>query len=98
MLTADKEKEGSDISESSEIEAAVNQATATLHGIKPENANSGSCLGPTPTSEVNLEGSPAKAFLGSGSPVSIVSLEFFIKACVQNRKTGESLAEWGGES
>ena len=95
MLTADKETEGSDISESSEIEAAVNQATATLHGIKPENANSCSRLGPTPTSEVNLEGSPAKAFLDSGSPVSIVSLEFFIKACVQNRKTGESPAEWG---
>ena len=92
MLTADKETEGSDISESSEIEAAVNQATATLHGIKP---NSCSRLGPTPTSEVNLEGSPAKAFLDSGSPVSIVSLEFFIKACVQNRKTGESPAEWG---
>ena len=34
ILTADKETEGSDISESSEIEAAVNQATATLHGIE----------------------------------------------------------------
>ena len=64
MLTADKETEckssDSYISESPEIEAAVNQATATLHGIKPENTNSGSRLGPTPTSEVNLEGSPAK--------------------------------------
>ena len=64
MLTADKETEckssDSYISESPDIEVAVNQATATLHGIKPENINSGSRLGPTPTSEVNLEGSPAK--------------------------------------
>ena len=46
MLTADKETEckssDSYISESPEIEAAVNQATATLHGIKPENTDSGS--------------------------------------------------------
>ena len=99
MLTADKETEckssDSYISESPEIEAAVNQATATLHGIKPENTDSGSRLGPTPTSEANLEGSPAKAFLDSGSPVSIVSLEFFIKACARNRKTEESPADWG---
>ena len=84
MLTADRKMEckssDSYVSESPEIKAAVNQATATLHGIKPENTDSGSRLGPIPTREVNLEGSPAEAFLDSGSPVNIVSLEFFYKS------------------
>ena len=99
MLTADKGSEPSvdAIPENSGIEDAVEQAIATLHGIKPESIDSDFQLGPTPTSEVSLEGSPTKARLDSGSPVSIVSLDFFIKACIQNRKAEQSPAEWGEE-
>ena len=99
MLTADKESEPSvdAIPGNSGIEDAIEQASATLHGIKPESIDSEFQLGPTPTSEVSLEGSPTKALLDSGSPVSIVSLDFFIKACIQNRKAEQSPAEWGEE-
>ena len=96
MLTADKECKPSvdSISENPEMENAVEQAITTLYGIKPESIDSDFQLGPTPTSEVSLEGSPTKALLDSGSPVSIV---FFIKPCIQNCKAEQSLAEWGEE-
>ena len=99
MLTANQEckPSGDAISENPEIENAVDQAIATLHGIKPESIDANCQLGPTPTSEVSLEGSPTKILLDSGSPVSIVSLKFFIKACIQNRKAEQSPAEWGEE-
>ena len=36
-----------------------------------------------------------KALLDTGSPISITSLEFFLKACEHNQKTNESPVEWG---
>ena len=51
-------------------------------------------MGPTPTSEMSLDEFPTKALLDS---VRIFSLEFFIKACVQNHKAEQSPAEWGEE-
>ena len=74
MLTADKECKPSQDAVLG-IKDTVDQAIATLHGIKPESIDQGFQLGPIPTSEV----SPIKALLDPGSPVSIVSLEFFIK-------------------
>ena len=99
MLTADKECKPSENSatEDPEIDDAIDQAVATLHGIKPECSSSDWRLGPTPTNQVNLEGLLTKALLDSGSPVSIVSLDFFIKACIQNRKPEQSPTEWGKE-
>ena len=74
---------------------AVDQVVATLHGVEPQQVMPSVVLGPTPTSEVSLEGVPVKALLDTGSPISIISLEFFLKACVQNFKSGESPEEWG---
>ena len=54
-------------------------------------------LGPTLTSQVSLEGLLTKALLDSGSPVTIVSLDFIIKACIQNHKPEQSPTEWGKE-
>ena len=99
MLTASQESKPSEnvTTENPEIGDAIDQSVATLHGIKPEGSALDFRLGPTPMSEVNLEGSPTMALLDSGSPVSIVSLEFFIKACIQNRKAEQSPVEWGKE-
>ena len=42
-------------------------------------------LGLTITAEVVVEGVPVSALLGTGSPVSIVSLEFIVHALAQQR-------------
>ena len=75
------------------VSDAIDQVVATPHGVKPQQGMPSVLLGLTPISEVCLEGVPVKAFLDTGSPISITSLEFFLKACVQNRKTNESSEE-----
>ena len=45
-------------------------------------------------SEVQLEGSVVNALLDTGSPVSIVSLEFLLEALAKKRKQEESPQQW----
>ena len=53
----------------------------TLHGIKSAATDvQGTMLGPTPTTTVLVEGTPAEALLDTGSPVTIVSLDLLVKA------------------
>ena len=73
----------------------IDQVVATLHGVEPQQVMPSVVLGPTLTSEVSLEGVPVKALLDTGSPISIVSLEVFLKACAQNRQSSETPEEWG---
>ena len=55
-----------------EVDAALTRAAATMHTVTPE-AEAGAHFGPVLTVEVQLEGTPVKAFLDTGSPVTIVS-------------------------
>ena len=64
-------------------------------GISPEIATGSGMLGPTLTSEIKLDGTSTAVFLDTGSPVSIVSLGFFLRAAVANRDRGQPPAEWG---
>ena len=73
----------------------IDQVVATLHGVKAQQVMPSVVLGPTLTSEVSLEGVPVKALLDTGSPISIVSLEVFLKACAQNRQSDVTPEEWG---
>ena len=77
------------------VSDAIDQVVATLHGVEPQQGIPNVLLGLTPISKMCLEGVPVKALLDTGSPISITSLEFFLKACVQNQKTNESSEEWG---
>ena len=78
-----------------DIEKAVTQMMATMHGITPRQTLPGGGLGPTPTCQVHLEGVPVKALLDTASPISIVSLEQFLKVAAENRAATQSPAEWG---
>lgn len=57
----------------------------------------GSSLGPTPTVEVLFEGVPTRALLDTGSPVTIVSLNFVLQALAKQRKESQTPAEWEQE-
>ena len=53
----------------------------TLHGLKPTPAAvDGVVLGPTPTTTILVEGTPAEALPDTRSPVTIVSMDFWVKA------------------
>lgn len=72
---------------------AISQVMATMYGV--EASNDRATLGPTPTTEVLLDGSPIRALLDTGSPTSIVSLDFFLKTVAKKRTSEQTPAEWG---
>ena len=56
----------------------------TLHGVKSAATDvQAAVLGPTSTTTVLVEGTPTKVLLDTGSPVTIVSLDFLVKALTQ---------------
>ena len=48
-------------------------------------------LGVIPRADLELEGEPVRAFLDTGSPVTIVSLEFFV-ACLGEKETSRAVS------
>ena len=68
------------------VEQALEDTLVTLHGVKPTPQSVQGVLRPTPTTTVDVEGSPAQALIDTGSPVTIISLEFLVKALAQNLK------------
>ena len=69
------------------VEQVLNDTLVTLHGVKPTSVEV-ECvvLGPTPTTTVRVKGMPAEALLDTGSPVTIVSLDFLVKALTRRRE------------
>ena len=65
------------------ITNAVKQVMATMYGVKVSKDTA--TLGPTPTTKVLLDDLPVSALLDTGSPISIVSLEFFLKSAAKKR-------------
>lgn len=63
-----------------EVEEALTKVVATLHGVSPKEVDHIVCLGPTITTLVTLEGTPVRALLDTGTPVTIVSLGFALGA------------------
>ena len=63
-----------------EVKEALERAKGTMHGISSPDAKDNPHLGPMIYSEVQLEGIPVQALLDTGSPATIVSLEFLIEA------------------
>ena len=76
----EKDKQGTQTNESP-VEEAVSRTVAEMHGIEAGL----SPMGPILTSEVKVDGSTTKALLDTGSPVNIISLEFFLKAASARR-------------
>lgn len=66
---------------------------ATLHGSSGD-ANKDVKLGPSITAEVEVEGVPVQALLDTGSPVTIVSLEFLIQALLKKHPPKQFLVGW----
>ena len=77
------------------VHEALEKVLTTMHSIISD-ASAGK-LGPVPKTRVNLEGEPVDALMDTGSPVTIVSLDFLLRAWVRNRPPEQSPQEWRGE-
>ena len=70
----------------------------TLHGISSSgDAKNGVELGPSITAEVEVEGVPVQALLDTGSPVTIVSLDFLIRALLKKKSPNQTIPAWKKE-
>ena len=80
-----------------DVEAALDQKTATMHVFQPEGKGVGPTLGPVVTVELNLEGQPVKGLVDTGSPVTIVLIDCLLDVLVKNKKTDQTKEEWKEE-
>ena len=73
----------------------VEVVSATMHALVSQTKSGDQpILGPTITAEVVVEGVPVNALLDTGSPVSIVSLEFIVNALAKQRTQDQTPQEW----
>ena len=77
-----------------ELNDALTKVTATMHGIVSEGSERNAQLGPIPTAKVKLEGSETEALLDTGSPVTIVSLQFLLEALAKQKRSDQSPDDW----
>ena len=87
----------SSLQQDSVLDAALTTITATLHGLTPANQRAGLELGPTLTTEVELEGVPVQALLDTGLPATIVSLNLILELLASKRPKAQSPADWRKE-
>jgi len=94
----DPEKEA-DHCESSDVDIGedINKVIVTMHGVTSTDVLDNVKLGPVLTSTVKVEGEPVEALLDTGSPVTIVSLEWLLQLLARQRRKGQSPNEWKAE-
>ena len=72
------------------VDEAVFKVMAKMFRISPDEPTTDATLGPTPTSEILLDGMPTAALVDTGSP-----LNFFLEAAAANREKSQPPAAWG---
>ena len=87
----------SDTQENSVLDSALNTIIATMHGLTSANQKPGLKLGPTLTTEVEIEGVPVQALLDTGSPATIVSLNLLLEVLASQRPKSQSPTDWRAE-
>ena len=80
-----------------ELDQALTDISTTMHTITLQESDVAAQLGPTLTSEIQFEGCPVKALLDTGSPSTIVSLEFLLEMLAKQKKPEETPTGVAGE-
>ena len=78
-----------------ELEEANSCIDATLHGMELEGEQREAVsLGPMLTTVLTVEGTPVEAMIDTGSPVTVISLEFLLKMLAKQRPIEQSVEGW----
>ena len=77
-----------------EFDESMSDAVATMRVLKSANGDKRNSLGPTLSAHVEFEGSPVKALLDTGSPVTIVSMRFLLQALAKQKPREQDSTEW----
>ena len=77
-----------------EVEKSLSEAVTMMRVLNTTSREEGSDCGPTLSVSVEFERSPVNALLDTGSPVSIVFLQFLLQALAKQRPRNQHPAEW----
>ena len=77
-----------------ELDQALTDISTTMHTITLQESEVAAQPGPTLTSEVQFEWCLVKVLLDTGSPSTIVSLEFLLETLAKQKKPEETPQEW----
>jgi hypothetical protein len=74
--------------------AAVDDSAGKLHRMSGKDGGTGGGLGPTIYTKVCVNGVPAKTLIDTGSPATIISLEFVMSIMMGERRKTQSREQW----
>ena len=77
-----------------EMEEALLQSRGRIHGISCVDGHREEHLGPVINAQVELDGVMTDALLDTGSPATIISLEYLIEIRSKQRPAGQSQGDW----
>ena len=80
-----------------EIDCTLERVATTLHGFTAQGSPSSFPIGPTLQAQVELEGVTVTALLDTGSPVTIASFEFVLRALAAKRPSSQTKEDWKAE-
>jgi len=81
-----------------ELAEAVGNVAAVMHQVAATEQGSEPKLGPTVFAEVAVNGVPTRALIDTGSPATIISLDFAMRVLTQGRKEGQTPLHWKEET
>ena len=94
-LTESEKEGGHGKSDAVDIRENINKIFVTMHGVTSSDVSGK--LGPVLTSIVEVEGEPVEALIDTGSPVTIISLEWLLQLLAKQRRKDQSPNEWKAE-
>ena len=77
-----------------EVDESLSEVVATMRVLKSANGDEGNSLGPTLSACMEFEGIPVEALLDTGSPVTIVSMQFLLEALAKQKPKEQGPTEW----
>ena len=69
----------------------------TMHGVTSTDVLGDVKLGLVLTSTMEVEGEPVESLLDTGSPVTVISLEWLLQVLARQRHKGQNPDEWKAE-
>ena len=95
-VVLEKETEGPSTKDwsSQVVDEEVHQVMVTLHGVNLERESGKVPLGKIPTTDITVEGETVEALVDTGSPVSIVSMRWLLRALARRRDGQTTPEDW----
>ena len=81
-----------------EMQIAVEESSDTLLTVSGDEGGSGTRLGLSVFAEISVNGIPTRTLIDTGSPATIISLQFVMTVMVAEKKDGQTREQWKADT